>query len=277
MEIAIMKPAQARPSSSFPLSAALILFVLLVVLTGGLSAARSEAQQGKTTPTPVASRPGAPGFDFFRTNAKTTSFQFREGSAIPAGFFAEGSSAFMGSVAFKGVPLGSFRDHKTGNADTIVERKSMPDLHSPFPSSGKTDVELVALSLQSTRPIKVQVGRKTQLWDVRVQLSPSRASTGTMQITQRNSRGGDASSELTVYPLLIFTRRGGNEEKRLDLGDPNSADKGMAGLTLRATGMPWVRTAPAGALVVQGLSGNFFITQGTEKAKLAWHGIFISD
>lgn len=252
------------------------LFALLGILATGILAARVDARQGNaSTPSTATPRSSAPSFDFFSTDAKTTRFQFQGRSAIPAGFFAEGSSVFAGSVAFKGVPLGSFRGHKTGKTDTIVERKSMPDTHSPFPSSGKTDIELVALSLQSTHPIKVQIGGKTQLWDVRVQLSPSRPSTGSMQITQRNSRGGDASSELTVYPLFIFTKHGGHEEKRLDLGGQNSADKNLEGLTLRATGMPWVRTAPAGALVVQGLSGNFFIVQGTEKSNLAQHGYII--
>lgn len=215
----------------------------------------------------------AGGFDFFSTDSHATMFKFQGPFVIPAGFFGVGSSPFSGTVSFKGHPIGTFRNHKVGNADTIVERKHMPDLHPPFPSEGTTDVELVALSFESTQPIRVQVGNRIELWDVKAQPSPSRASTGTMTITQRNEQGGTASSKLTVYVLFTFVALKGGEQKQLDVGSQDLSPAAVAGLTLEANNIQWLHKCPPGFLVVPDLSDNFCLSPAAEQAKWASHHV----
>ncbi|HXO43439.1 MAG TPA: hypothetical protein VN999_18460 [Thermoanaerobaculia bacterium] len=220
----------------------------------------AAAQEPKaSSPSPSTSQQGTAAFDFFRTDPRETHFKFEGALAIPAGFFGEGSGAFKGTVALKGVPLGTFRDHKTGAADVIVERKSTPRLEPPFPSSGKTATELVALSLESVKPIAVRTKGKTQNWDLKVQLSTSRASTGTMTITQRSAQGGGVvSTQLTVYPLFTFVPQGGGQEKRLDVGALKLKPASEAALTIRARNVSWV-PCPPGARKVPDLSDNICV------------------
>ena len=210
----------------------LLAFVLLAVVPGLPLGSQSTGEKG-----------GA-GLDLFRTDPRT-SFTFTGDFAIPAGFFGEGSGRYTGTVHFKGVPLGTFRDHKTGRADTVIERKSAPASAEKFPNESKTEIEIAALSLQSTQPIKVRAGRKTELWDVKVGLSTSHPSTGSMTFVQRSARGGSASSEFTVYPLFTFVRRGDKTEKTLDTGTQKLAAAGTQHITLKASNIPWTRTTQA--------------------------------
>ncbi len=195
----------------------------------------------------------AGGLDFFRTDPRT-SFSFSGDFAIPAGFFGEGSGRYFGTVNFKGVPLGNFRDHKTGKADTVIERKNAPAAATKYPSESKTDIEIAALSLQSTQPIKVHAGKKTELWDVKVGLSSSHPSTGTMTFNQRTAKGGSATSEFTVYPLFTFVRRGDKAEKTLDTGTQKLAAAGTQHITLKASNIPWTRTAQSAASLSNGIA-----------------------
>jgi hypothetical protein len=236
-----------RGSSPPRLFRSLAAFAVATVLMTGLMTAGLNGQPAK-----ASEAAGAGHFDFFRTVAKRTEFQFKGDYAIPAGFFSEGSSRFEGTVFFSGDPLGSFRDHRVGNADTIMERKNGLQPGQPFPSSEKTQIELVALSMKSTLPIQVRVGRETELWDVKVGLSSSQASTGTLTITRRSPKGGVASSEMTVYPLFTFERRKDKAEKRLDLGVLK-----LPPLTLRASNFPWATECPKNVLKVPGLSDDF--------------------
>jgi hypothetical protein len=214
------------PSSSSLRATLLVLAVVVLAVAPGLPLVAQEKTQG--------------GLDFFRT-ATGSKFNFSGDFAIPAGFFGQGYDSFTGSVAFKGVPLGTYRDHKTGRADTVVERKATPPPSVKYPNESKSEIQLAALSLASTQPIKVRAGGKTELWDVKVQTSPSRPSTGTMMFTQRNKRGGVAQSELTVYPVFTFVRRGDKAEKTLDTGTLKLGCEGEKRLTLRASNIPWTR------------------------------------
>jgi hypothetical protein len=193
-----------------------------------------------------ASDKGGSGLDLFRTDPKT-SFTFSGDFAIPAGFFGENSARYGGTVNFKGVPLGTFRDHKTGKADTVIERKSSPPAAAKYPSESKTEIEIAALSLQSTQPIKVHAGKKTELWDVKVGLSSSHPSTGSMTFVQRSAKGGSATSEFTVYPLFTFVRREDKAEKTLDTGTQKLAAAGTQQITLKASNIPWTRTTQTSA------------------------------
>src|SRR5437762_2367704 len=100
-----------NPISSFVrrIGTALVLAFVLLALAPGLPANAQDT-----------GKPAGGGFDFFHTNAKGTNFNFSGDFAIPAGFFGEGSERFTGKVAFKGVPVGSFHDQKTGNTDTVI-------------------------------------------------------------------------------------------------------------------------------------------------------------
>jgi hypothetical protein len=225
----------------------------IVAAVAGLSAGAVSAQQ----PAPVEASSTAIGFDFLSTVAAKTSFAFEGAFVIPANFFADGSRPFSGRVAFKGVPIGTFREQKVGNTDTVVERKSMPALR--VGGEGRTEIELVALSLASVDPIRVQIGGRTELWDVKVQPSPSHPSTGTLAIRQVSKEGGTAISELTVYPLFTFVARKEGTQKQLDVGRQQLPPTAAGALTLRATNIPWARRCPAGNVVLPGQNDNFCI------------------
>lgn len=199
------------------------------------------------------------GYDLFVTDAKGTHFDFKGDFALPAGFFDKDSEPFEGQVALQGVPIKTFKGYKVGRTDTIVQRKNTPNFGSSYPSEAKIELEIVALSLQSGRPIQVKSYGKTQLWDVKFQLSSSRPSPGKATIIQRNERGGSFSSELTIYPSITFTRQGDRAEKTLDLGVKLPGQAQPQALTLRATDVPWERQAPRGALEVPALSDGVFV------------------
>jgi hypothetical protein len=188
------------------------------------------------------------GLDYFHTVAAGGAFDFSGELALPAGFFDEGSARFTGKLAFKGVPLGRYEGKETGDADTVVARRDMPQLGPKFPSRGSARIEIVALSLQSVRPIQVRVGRKVQTWSVKIALSTGRPSTGKMEIVQTSDRGGTFSSEFTIYPVLTFTRKGDGVERTLDVGKLQLSPATEKRLTLRATGAPWSVKAPPNAV-----------------------------
>lgn len=198
------------------------------------------------------------GFDFFVTDGKRTTFEFKGASALPAGFFDKDSARFEGPVSLQGSPIRTFRGHAVGNTDTIVQRKSMPKLGPPYPSRGTAELEVVALSLDSVRPLQVKAGGKIQLWDVKLRLSPNRPSSGKATIVQRSERGGVFSSELTILGLVKFIRRGDGAERELDLGTRELEPSQLQAFTLHATNVPWERKAPKGVLVVQDLSDDFY-------------------
>jgi hypothetical protein len=217
---------------------------LLFILLSASLAMPLAARQGEN-----AAKPADGGFDFFRTVAGSTKYTFSGDFIVPAGFFGPNSERFNGKVTLKGAPLGTFHDHKTGRADTVLHRSTTPAAATRYPSETKTEIELAALSLVSTEPVKIKYGRKTELWDVKVGLSPSHTSTGSMTFTQRNRAGGTASSELSVYPLFTFVRRGDKTERTLDAGKLNLGPDSAKELTLRASNIPWSRQArPAGPL-----------------------------
>jgi hypothetical protein len=197
---------------------------------------------------PLAAQNASGGYDFFQTDSTGTKVTFTGAFAIPAGFFGEGSKPFKGTVNLKGVPLETFRDHKTGKADTIIQRKSSPPKAEKLPSESKTDIEVAALSLAGTKPIRVSAGKKTELWDVKVSLSSKHPSTGTMVLTQRTAKGGVASSEFTVYPVFTFIRQSDKAEKTLDVGASDLAAESAKRLTLRAKNIPWTTGGHVGPL-----------------------------
>lgn len=228
-------------------STALLLTLVLFTMAPGppLAAQGSSDKGGKA-------------FDLFRTARQGSSFKFSGDFSIPAGFFGEGSQRFSGTVALKGLPLRNFRDHKTGDADVIIERRPRLAPAEKFPSEQKAEIELAALSLLSTAPIKVRVGKRIELWQLKVEASPSHPSIGSVTIKQRDAQGGTADWELTVYPVFTFTRQTDKAEKKLDIGTLKFPPDAESQLTLRARNVSWSTKAPRGT-VVDGPSDNFFL------------------
>lgn len=215
------------------------------------------AAASSSTATPIMGDVVPAGFDLFETDPKPTKVRFQGPLAIPADFFAPASNPFQGKVKLAGEPLGSFAGSVTGTRDTIVQRKDPATLPAPFPSSDTIDTELVALCLYSVKPIKVQVGGMTQLWNVEVSPSPTKPSPGTLTIIRRHANGGTFDSELTIYPLLRFIRQSDGLTKLLDVGTLPLTPTDASSLTLTAQGVPWIDTCPAPLWVVAGFNDQF--------------------
>lgn len=200
------------------------------------------------------------GYDLLKTVEGRTFFRFMEEFTIPAGFFDRESRPFAGIVRLKGAPIGSFRDMKTSDADTIIERTKA----TSFAGLGRASVqiEVVALSLESTKPINVRVGREWQQWHVKFGLSPNRKSVGTLTLARRNERGGTLSSAFAVFGLLTFTRASDGAEKTLDVGAMKLDAKSVEKITLRTSGASWSQNASA-----TGLNAGFQV--GVSTAGLA--------
>jgi hypothetical protein len=211
---------------------------------------------GGTTPTPTPSgRPPTiqPGFDLFETDPQSTHFTFGGESAIPPGFFDTGSSAFTGDVHFGGVQIGTLGGRDVGDTDTVVRR---PQGLSVTPSS-PTDtapIQLVSLNQVSVEPINVNVGGRVQLWDVNAGISLARPSTGQITVNQN----GTFSSQLTVLPLLVFTRLSDGKQKTLDVGRAAADNPAFVNdLTLRSDNTPWAPGCILPALDVPGINTGF--------------------
>ncbi len=224
----------------------LLFFVLIVGLTG----CKHKPATTTTTTIPV-------GTDLFQTDPETTFFNF-EKMPIPAGFFTTDSYPFTGTVKFRGgtLPSSYFNGLEITQVDTIVKREQPLTLSASYPASGKVSVEMIALSLVSEEPIKVQVGDRQELWNVEVVLSTHRPSKGTMVITKTNADGGTFESELMIYPLFRFIRLADDEQKILDTGTLELTKEMQDRLTLRTSQAPWRHTAP-GVLTIKGLNDNF--------------------
>ena len=207
------------------------------------------------------------GMDFFATDGDAY-FTIPHGVPIHEHFFHKGSAQWTGLIRFQGAPFRKFKDPRTGNeyatgeADTAMARAQDVTIEK-LPGSGKTEIELVALSLRSCNPIEVHVGRHVQRWDVRVSVSRSRPSKGTMTINQTNPDGGTFDSEFVIVPEFDFVRQADGEEKHLDFGAmkiPPERQTLVARIsTLQAADVPWHTSAPEDTLAVAGATTNFAV------------------
>jgi len=136
---------------------------------------------------------------------------------IPAGFFCEGSPAFTGTVAFKGVPIAMEPARSLGAIDTVVRRLD----DAVFDSKGEatTRIQLMALSLVSVKPIETSCGK----YDVAVSLAGEQPKT-TMRIFRSEALGGTYSAPLALNVRAVFTPVAGTAgprrelRRRIDLG-----------------------------------------------------------
>lgn len=225
-------------------------------------------------PFPPASAPAGTasipaGFDLFETDPSATAFDIQ----IPPDFFAPGSDPFVGQIKFAGEPLETFNGMPVGDADTVVQRQAPAD---PNPDA-TIPIEIVALNLVSMEPLTVTFGGLyPRKWDVRADLSQTRASTGQMTIHSTDPAGGTFDAILEVVPLLTFTDLKGGQTRTFD-----GAAISPAQLTMTVAGAPWRTGCDLPALAVPGLNDAFcpsFTPQGNKQltvfdAPIVDHGV----
>ena len=168
-----------------PVMLGMAFFVGLALVVGLFVTTKSTAMQ--------SGFPVVAGNDEFETTANGESEHDFAGAPIPAGFFGSGSLAYSGTVTLEGVPL----NPAVSDTDTIIQRHNT--VSAP---GGSTPLTMTALNLKSVTPITVTFSNgSTQTWDVKVNLSQFKSSTGTMTIN-----ASTFDSTLKVWPRFTFTR-----------------------------------------------------------------------
>lgn len=175
------------------------------------------------------------GDDEFETTGNGETYHNFAASPIPANFFGPGSNQYTGTVPVEGVPL----NPGVNDVDTVIHRNQ--DVWTP----GSTTLTMTALNLKSINSITVSyVGGGTEKWDVRVNLSETKASTGSMTI----GSGGTFDSSLKVWPKFTFTRVPDGLTKVLDTGGSGLTASSMtksAAIVVEPGPSPSATIAPA--------------------------------
>ncbi|MBP0021179.1 MAG: hypothetical protein J7647_26955 [Cyanobacteria bacterium SBLK] len=160
------------------------------------------------------------GSDYVRTPAggSTFNFEWPDETIVP--------------VDFEGLAIDPDNLDLT---DTVIERKDTLDLD--IGETGTTNIEIVALSLQSVAPVTIpdMMGN----FDVFVTLDPTLASVGTMDITRDSDEGGTWSSSFTLN-FKAFFRQGTNV---IDAGP-------ISPKTFSTSGNQWTHQKPSQTTVV---------------------------
>jgi hypothetical protein len=171
-------------------------FLVGAVLVVGLFVTTKSRAQGPFIPE---------GDDKFETTGNGETFHNFQNSPIKADFFGSGSQAYAGNVPLEGVPLGG----ADGNTDTVIHRNQCS-----VPCT--TAIKMTKLNLKSINSITVTYAdTHTEAWNVKVNLSTLKESTGSMSINS----GGTFDSTLKVWPKFTFTRVSDNKTLTLDTGD----------------------------------------------------------
>jgi hypothetical protein len=156
------------------------------------------------------------GVDLWMTVAGFAQTSFAN-DPLPAGFFCEDSQPFTGTVKFKGAPLAVEPAGSLGAIDTVVRR--LDDAKFNAKGEAVTRIQLMALSLVSTKPIETSCGQ----YDVAVGLTGKQPVT-TMRIFQSDAFGGTYSAPLELNVKAVFTPVHGDKSgrrevtRRIDLG-----------------------------------------------------------
>jgi hypothetical protein len=161
-----------------------LIFIVLTVL---LAAAPALAG-------PVVLTQGA---DLWHTVTGFSYSSFAD-NPIPAGFFCEGSKPFTGIVQLTGEPLVTLPAGALGNIDTIVRRLDDAKLDANGESS--TRIQLLALSLASTRPVDTGCG----LYNVKTSLDGEQPITE-MKLKRTHPEGGTYIAPLSLRAKMVFT------------------------------------------------------------------------
>ena len=181
------------------------------------------------------------GIDVFSTIADGRTFYDFSQSPIPAGFFCQGSEAFTGRVAFKGLPLATDPPGKLGNVDSIIER--LDDAVFDDKGIAVTRIRFRALSLASIDPVKTSCGA----FHVYISLGDMQRVT-TMNILRTQEGGGNFIAPIAVNARMTFipvSPAGSKDARKLELANS---------FTFPAISLPWSLAAGAtkrtGAVVV---------------------------
>ncbi len=159
------------------------------------------------------------GVDIWMTVAGFAKTSFAK-EPIPAGFFCADSQPFTGTVVFEGGPLAIEPAGSLGSVDTVVNR--LDDAVFNDKGEATTRIQLMALSLASTKPIETSCGK----YDVAVSLVGEQPTT-TMRIVRTDVFGGTYSAPLALNVKAVFTPAGGDKSgrreltRRIDLGPAN--------------------------------------------------------
>ncbi len=167
------------------------------------------------------------GFNFW------TTIQAVQPIGLPANFVGENTEAFHEDVVFIGGPLPS----PIGNADTIMYREE------PL-SVGKTiQTRLVAFSNVSAAPIEIKgKGPRAGFYSIHATLSPTKKSTGTLEIVSVEGDVGTMKGTVTLYPSFELRPLAGGRSIFVDSGQQElpglpltlSSDEGTWSLDERA-------------------------------------------
>lgn len=145
-----------------------------------------------------------------------------EANPIPADFFCPGSQPFAGRIYLKGAPLTAEPANSLGAIDTVVRR--LDDAAFDEKGVAFTRIQLLALSLVSTRPVETACGS----YDVSVRLDGEQPTTK-MRIVRTNARGGTYAAPLALNVKVVFTPANGDVKgrrelsHRVDLGPANNS------------------------------------------------------
>jgi len=216
------------------------------------------------------------GADLWQTATGFSYSSFRS-EPIPAGFFCEGSKPFTGTVSLRGKPLATSPAGALGNIDTIVRR--LDDAALDAQGNASTRIQLMALSLASTKPIDTGCG----LYDVTASLAGAQPTT-TMRIARTSSGGGTYVAPLELNVRLVFTPVAGGARRELvhtiNLGPgsnsvwsfarPAVARQGMVRVDTDGDGVPDT-LVPAPSNFRAGVAPALFSSPGTVSTCQACH------
>ncbi|HEX9941976.1 MAG TPA: hypothetical protein VGG03_08170 [Thermoanaerobaculia bacterium] len=149
------------------------------------------------------------GVDLWMTVAGFAQTSFAS-EPIPADFFCPGSQPFTGTIYFKGAPLAAEPAASLGAIDTVVRR--LDDAAFDAKGVAYTRIQLMALSLVSTRPVETSCGS----YDVAVRLDGEQPMTN-MRIVRTNRFGGTYAAPLALNVKVVFTPVQGDKSARREL------------------------------------------------------------
>lgn len=133
-----------------------------------------------------------------------------EKEPIPAGFFCADSRPFTGTIVLAGGPLAIEPANSFGRIDTVVNR--LDDAVFNAKGEATTRIQVMALSLVSTKPIETSCGK----YDVAVGLAGEQPTT-TMRIVRTEALGGTYSAPLALNVKVVFTPVDGDQSGRREL------------------------------------------------------------
>lgn len=149
------------------------------------------------------------GVDLWMTVAGFAQASF-ESEPIPAGFFCPESKPFTGRIWFEGKPLATEPEGSLGSIDTVVRR--LDDVEFDARGVGYTRLQLMALSLVSTRPLDTACGA----YDAAVRLDGEQPVTN-MRVVRTGRFGGTYAAPLALNVKVVFTPVQGDKSARREL------------------------------------------------------------